>query len=109
MNYSLSIAQRATFSLSIILTDNGATIDTSGCSAIAQIRQSPSSALLASFTVSFPTPSSSGVLKLTLPASTTATLPPGSYLYDVLLTRADGTKGRVMEGSVTVTAAISLS
>ena len=109
MTYDLTIAQRATFSLSVVLTENGATVDTTGCSAIAQIRQGASTALLASFTVSFPSPSSSGVLKLVLSSTTTSTLPPGTFLYDVLLTRADGTKGRVLQGSVVVTPAISIS
>ena len=109
MTYALTIQQRATFSLAVLLTDGGVALDTTGCSAIAQVRLAPSSPLLASFTVSFPSPSTSGSLLLTMTSTTTATLSAGTYLYDVLLTRADTSKVRVLEGSVVVTPAISLA
>jgi hypothetical protein len=95
--------------LAVSLTENGAAFDTNGSSAVAQIRKTYDGPLIASFTVTFGTPTSSGAMALTMSAVTSSSLSPGNYLYDVLLTKSTGYKIRALEGTVTVTPAITVA
>lgn len=48
-----------------------------------------------------------GTITLTIPATTTAGLPPGPWRYDLLVTWLDGTKARCLAGTITVDPAIT--
>ena len=49
------------------------------------------------------TDSAAGEITLTMTASETASLKPGRYVYDLLITDDAGTKSRIVEGIVSVT------
>ena len=107
-----SISQGATYSYGLTLADASNTaINLTGCTIASQIRDTPaSSTILATFTVVI-TNATAGTVSLTLSATQTAGLmaTPDGYYYahDVLLTRADGSIIRVLEGAVEVTAQVT--
>jgi hypothetical protein len=105
--YDLTIDQGATFALGIQLNENGSAMSLTGASALAQIRKDPGSALLATFS-SVTNGTTAGYMSLGLTSSVTQSITPGIFHYDVLLTKAAGTKIRVLSGKATVSAAISL-
>jgi hypothetical protein len=81
-------------------------LNLTGYTGYAKLKKSPSSLKnAATFTVSFPNPSS-GKIKISLGSSITQILKPGRYCYDILLT-GGSTKTRVVEGSALVTAGIT--
>jgi len=49
------------------------------------------------------TDNAAGEITLTMTASETASLKPGRYVYDLLITDDAGTKSRIVEGIVSVT------
>lgn len=49
-----------------------------------------------------------GVLLLSLTGEQTALIPPGSYVYDVLVTPSGGTRKRLLRGSVHVSPTVTL-
>ena len=55
-----------------------------------------------SFTTAFVDTRTTGKITLTLTDTQTAALEAGRFLYDVVITAADGTKTRVVEGIVTI-------
>jgi len=105
--YDLTIDQGATFALGIQLNENGSAMSLTGASALAQIRKDPGSALLATFSA-VTNGTTAGYMSLGLTSSVTQSITPGIFHYDVLLTKAAGTKIRVLSGKATVSAAISL-
>ena len=97
--HNLSIDQGADFSAEIgIYDDFNALWDLTGFSGAAKMKKSHYSSTSHSFNVAVGT----GKLTLTMPSSTTTTIESGRYLYDVVITAADGTKTRVIEGLVTI-------
>ena len=48
-----------------------------------------------------------GQISITLASAVTETLDPGRYLYDIEITSGGGSKSRVVQGTVTVTAGIT--
>ena len=96
------------------LTDGASTpaaINLSGCTLASQIRKTQGATdILATFSVSV-TSASLGKATFSLSPSQTASLaatPEGtSWKHDVLLTRADGSKIRILEGDVEVDAAVT--
>jgi hypothetical protein len=102
----------ADYSYGITLKDGaGAAIDLTNATMASQIRRTQaSSEVLASFTVTI-TNAAQGKATLALSAASTATLPAtptdSYWKHDVLLTRADGVKIRILEGDVEVDAAVT--
>ena len=89
--------------------DNSA-IDLTGATIISQIRRGPASqgyAVLASFTITISSPSTSGIITRSLTAAQTAALPlpfPAdvTFYHDVFVTTAGGTPIQIVVGSVSV-------
>jgi hypothetical protein len=105
--YDLTIDQGATYALGIQLSENGSAMSLTGASVLAQIRKDPGSSLLATFTA-VTSGTTAGYMSLSLTSSVTQSITPGIFHYDVLLTKAAGTKVRVLSGKATVSPAISL-
>ena len=91
---NIFIDQGVTFTTTLTINDsNGAALDLTGYTAIAQLRKSPSSSTSTSFTVRFVSPRTSGQLTISLTdTQTTALESAGRYNYDVLITDSSGTK-----------------
>jgi ABC-type branched-subunit amino acid transport system substrate-binding protein len=102
----------ADYTYGVTLKDGAnAAINLTGCTLASQIRRTQSSSeVLASFTVTI-TDAAAGKATLALFATTTGTLPAtpadNYWKHDVLLTRADGVKIRILEGNVEVDAAVT--
>jgi hypothetical protein len=81
-------------------------LNLTGYTGYAKLKKSPASLnSAASFVVSFPN-RSDGRVNISLGSTSTASLKPGRYCYDVLLDSGT-TKTRVVEGSALVTAGIT--
>ena len=100
---NFSIDQGADFSKEFTVTTDGSTAyDISGLTLQSQMRKSyDSSSAAATFTASVVT-GSSGIYKLVLSNSTSASISAGRYVYDVELILADSTIEKVHYGIVTV-------
>lgn len=82
-------------------------INLTGYSALSYIRKHPeSSKIVAGFGVSFFNPSS-GKIRLSLGSTITSSIPEGRYVYDVLITKTNGSKQIVLEGMVNVRSGVS--
>ena len=97
---NFSIDQGADFSKNFTVTTDGSTAyDISDLTLQAQMRKSYDSS--ATFTATVVT-GSSGIYKLVLSNSTTASITSGRYVYDVELILADSTIEKVHHGIITV-------
>ena len=112
---NITINQYATWSIVITYTDSdGVPISLSGATAKFQIRDKADSLQLgitqsANGNGSLVNMSNgaSGEVTVLITDEDTATLTPGSYLYDLLITKADGVAIRLIEGSAKVSAGVS--
>ena len=105
---NIFIDQGATFTTTVTVTDaNGDAVNLSGYSVAAQIRKTFLSSTATSFTTAFVDPRTTGKITLTLTDTQTAALEAGRFVYDVVITSADGTKTRVVEGQVTVNPSVT--
>ena len=106
------IFQGASYTYGASLKDGaGAALNLTGCTMTSQIRRTQaSSEILATFSVVV-TSATLGTATLSLTPIQTAALPatPSEtyWKHDVLLTRADGTKLRILEGDVEVDASVT--
>jgi hypothetical protein len=81
-------------------------LNLTGYTGYAKLKKSPASLnTSASFVVSFPN-AVAGKVKISLGSTTTSSLRPGRYCYDILLD-SGSTKTRVVEGSALVTSGIT--
>lgn len=107
---NITIEQGATFSKTITYTDSDSVaISLVGATGLALLRKDYSSTVSFPFTVTI-TNGLGGVLTLVMPAAMTATIPitnTDRYVYDLLLTMADGSLVRLLEGKATVTPSVS--
>jgi hypothetical protein len=101
---NLVINSGADFTQSFTLegsSDNSA-LNLTGYTANAQIRKWSGSSSSVSFGTTITSPPTSGQIYLTLSAQNTASLKPGRYVYDILISDNYGVKTRVVEGMVLV-------
>lgn len=99
---NLVIDQGSTFSASIDVADvNGNAYNLTGYTVHSQMRKNYTSSSAVTFSAEHN--GSGGKIDLSLSATSTATIEPGRYLYDVEITSTGGTITRVVEGIVTVT------
>ena len=104
---NIVLDQGTTFTTAIDLNDSlGNPIDLTEYDILAQIRKSPASLNAISFSA---TGNSAGIILLSMNSHTTSLLSAGRYVYDVLVTDFSGQATRVVEGQVTVSAAVSRS
>jgi hypothetical protein len=98
---NIIIDQGTDYTTNITLSnDNAEIIDLTGYTATAQIRKTYTSTTATSFSTSVN--ATAGILTLSLPATATANLAAGRYVYDVLLKSSANVKSRVVQGLVTV-------
>ena len=103
----LNVEQYASFSTTVNVEDaQGDAVNLSGYSASSQIRKSYYSSTANNFTATI-TGTANGEITLSMTAANTATLTPGRYLYDLVITAPDTTKTRVVEGIVNVLAGVT--
>jgi len=82
-------------------SDSSSSLNLGGYIVSAQMRKHAGSSAYTSFTASILNPSA-GTIKVGLGTTTTVSLKPGRYVYDVLITDNSGVITRVVEGSVLV-------
>ncbi len=82
-------------------SDSSSALNLSGYTVSAQMRKHPGSSSYTPFSASVLNPSG-GTIRVGLGTTTTATLKPGRYVYDVLISDNTGVITRVVEGSVLV-------
>ena len=84
----------------------GKVIDLTGYTAASSLRKHRDSGTAVSFTVGFPD-RQNGKIKISIPSWTTTRLKPGRYVYDILMTKPNGDKGIIVEGTILARAGIS--
>lgn len=84
----------------------GKVIDLVNYTAASSLRKHKDSGTSISFTVGFPD-RTNGKIKISIPSWTTSRLKPGRYVYDILMTKANGDKAIIVEGTINARAGIS--
>ena len=100
---NLTVNTGTTFSQIFTLesADTNSATDLTGYTASAQMRKHPGSSSATNFSTTIIN-ATSGRIRVGLTTSQTASLKPGRFMYDVLITDAAGEVTRVLEGSVLV-------
>tara|TARA_B100001971_G_scaffold3244_1_gene2659 strand:- start:2601 stop:2939 length:339 start_codon:yes stop_codon:yes gene_type:complete len=98
------IDQGSTFSKSITVYENdGVTVQNlTGYTIASHLRKNYTSNVYTTILSTAQTPSTSGVIVMSLTAAQTAALKSGRYVYDLQITAGDGTVTRVIEGVITI-------
>lgn len=87
-----------------VTNDDGTPTNLTGYTAAGQIRKNFASVNpTATFTITFNTDRSDGLLTASLPRATTGAITAGRYVYDIELTSAGDKTTRLVEGIATVT------
>jgi hypothetical protein len=81
---------------------DGTPVNLTSFTAAAAIKQNQTGAVLATFTISIPTPAN-GIALMSMPEASTVALTPGAYVWDFKLTNGSGLVSRPLWGNVTVT------
>ena len=81
-------------------------INTGTAPVVATITVTPASGTPATFTITVVNAANGNVI-MSLPATTTSTIKPGRYVYDVKMTDNANTVTRIVEGIITVTPQVS--
>lgn len=92
-----------TFSLA---AEDGLGLNLTGNTVTAKIKKHPTATTSYSFTTTLTIGDST--VKISMPAATTATLPSGRCVYDVVLTSGGGFVSKVVEGNVFVQESVSV-
>ena len=104
---NLTINSHSNFEENFELTQlAGRPTDLTGHTVASHMRRYADSSSFTAFTVGI-TSAIEGKISIGMTAPITATLKPGKYVYDVLITRPSGAKVIVLEGTVTVNAGFS--
>jgi hypothetical protein len=85
---------------------DGKSINLTGYSAASSLRKHRGSGTAVSFTVGFPD-RKNGKIKISIPSWTTSRLKPGRYVYDIMMTKANGEKTIIVEGTINARPSIS--
>jgi hypothetical protein len=97
------------FEQTFLLEDSqsNSALDLTGYEGCAQLKRYESSSKSADFTVEFGNDRATGRVKLLISATTSASIKPGKYFYDLLLKKPDQTTTRVIEGTALVKKSIT--
>ena len=100
---NIVINSGTTFSETFTLesSSDNAAFDLTGYTGSAQMRKHSGASTKTDFTVNITEPNTDGKIILSMSATTTATLKPGRYVYDIIIT-AGALKQTVVEGNVLV-------
>jgi hypothetical protein len=101
---SIGIYAGTDFAQTFVLEDSqsNSIMDLTGFTGCAELKKYESSSKVASFNVSLANDPTTGRISISMTDAVTATIKPGRYLYDVLISSAEGKTTRVVEGSVMV-------
>jgi hypothetical protein len=101
--YNFTLEQGSTFSRRLTVQENNSALDLTGYTGRMQMRSThDSDTIILSFTVTV-SDASSGQLTTTASATTTASITPGIYVYDLEIESSASTVTRLMQGNITVT------
>lgn len=104
--YNITIEQHQDFSRGYQITSNSVAVDLAGSTLAAQIRQRLQSETAWNFTVTV-VDEAEGQIELSMADTLTATIPAGELQWDLVWTRNDGVKIRLLEGVATVNGGIT--
>jgi len=106
---NLVVYQGSDFQNTFFVTnDNGSPFDLTDYTGQSLIKKHYESSTSVSMQVNINPPENSGSVTLTLSNAVTASMTPGKYVYDVVLTSSFGIKSRVLEGILTVVEGVTL-
>ena len=106
---NLIVYQGADFETTFFVTkDNGANFDLTGYTGASLIKKHYDSSSSTTIVVEIVSPPALGAVKLSLANSVTSGMHAGKYVYDVVLTSAQGVKSRVLEGVLTVVEGVTI-
>jgi hypothetical protein len=86
---------------------NGFPINFAGCSVVARFKKSLPALTGYDFVVQISDPPSAGRIALSIPASLTANLPTGRYVWDMLVTQSNQELWRAVEGELHLVGGVS--
>ena len=102
-SYNFTLEQGSTFRRRLTVQENNSALNLTGYSGRMQMRSThDSDTIILSFTV-IVSNASAGQLTATASATTTASITPGIYVYDLEIESSTGTVTRLMQGNITVT------
>ena len=102
---NLVIPKGVNFEETFFLTaGDGSGLNLTGQTVVAKLKKHPN----ATTAFSFSTTVTIGSVKITMSGATTATLPSGRCVYDIVLTSSGGIKSKVVEGTVLVQESVSV-
>ena len=105
---SNAIEQGSDFAFSFIYGDvNNNPVDLTSATITGQIKQDWNTTALASFTITKHSPATDGYVKISLPASSSASIAPGRYKYDIRISL--GGVSHIIKGSCDVVESITFS
>jgi len=103
---NISIDKSTSFSQDFIVKNSDQTaMNLTGYTATSKVRKYPEDSSYNSFTCGIT--SSTGVINISMGATTTAVLTTGRNYYDIIITSGVGTVTKVYEGTAMVTATVS--
>lgn len=106
---NIIINSGSTFSETFTLTNSDSSaFNLVGCGLSAVMKKHPRASTSVGFAVTSTSPST-GELKISMGSTDTSSIKEGRYQYDVLVTKTNGDKVRVLEGSVMVRAGVTTS
>jgi len=98
---NLTIEKGADFSTALKLKTDGGSINLTGYTFSCKLRKHSASSTYYTFNVTALAPLTSGVVKLELSDTTTSQIPPGRYIWDLLITYS-GITTKAVKGTVIV-------
>jgi hypothetical protein len=106
---NLVVYQGSDFQNTFFVTnDNGSDFDLTDYTGQSLIKKHYESSNSFAMQVSINAPEDSGSVTLSLSNTVTASMSPGKYVYDVVMTSPSGIKSRVLEGILTVVEGVTL-
>ena len=104
---NLVIQKGVNFEETFFLTaEDGGGLNLTGQTVVAKLKKHPNATTAFSFSTTVTIGDSS--VKITMSGATTATLPSGRCVYDIVLTSSGGIKSKVVEGTVLVQESVSV-
>lgn len=99
--YNITINKHSDFSRSFAIKEDGLTLDLTGFTFAAQMRENYTESTAVDFTLTVVDPVS-GLINMVLTDDTTATLDPGTWVWDLVMIGPAGDRTRLMEGKAFV-------
>lgn len=98
---NLTIEKGANFSTPLKLKTDGSTINLTGYTFSCKMRKHPAASTYYTFIVTALIPLTAGVVKLEMSDITTSSIPPGRYIWDLMITLS-GITTKAVKGTVIV-------